>query len=43
LRCCNPLRSVHRGDGANEEQNREGTLTSAVLHEASLIFPLSVI
>jgi hypothetical protein len=45
LRCCNPLRSVHRGNGVNDEQrtNREDTLTSAVLREALVNMPLSVI
>ena len=43
LRCWSPLRSVHRGNGINDEQNREDTLTSAVLQEALVNMPLSVI
>src|SRR5215207_10991129 len=42
LRCCSLMRSVHRGNRANE-QNREDTLTSAVLQEALLNMPLSII
>ena len=37
------MRSAHRGNGANDEQNREDTLTSAVLQEALLNMPLNVI
>ena len=36
------MRTVHRNNGANDEQNSEGTLTSAVLQEALLNMPLSV-
>jgi hypothetical protein len=43
LMCCSPMRSVHRGNGVNDEQNREDTLTSAVLQEALVNMPLSVI
>jgi hypothetical protein len=37
------MRSVHRGNGVNDEQNREDTMTSAVLQEALVNMPLSVI
>ena len=37
------MRSVHRGNGVNDEQNREDRLTSAVLQEALVNMPLSVI
>ena len=42
MRCCSPLRSAHRGNGANDEQIREGTLMSAVLQEALINVPLGV-
>ena len=37
------MRSVHRGNGLNDEQNTEDTLTSGVLREALVNTPLSVI
>jgi MOSC domain-containing protein YiiM len=43
LECCSPMRSVHRGNGLNDEQNTEDTLTSGVLQEALVNMPLSVI
>ena len=43
MRYCSPLRSVHRGNGANDERHRKDTLTSAVLQEALLNLPLSVV
>jgi hypothetical protein len=36
------MRTVHRNNGANDEQNSDDTLTSAVLQEALLNMPLSV-
>jgi hypothetical protein len=37
------MRTVHRYNGVNDEQNREDTMTSAVLQEALVNMPLSVI
>ncbi len=34
------MRSVHRGNGLNDEQNTEDTLTSGVLQEALVNMPL---
>ena len=42
-RCCSSLRSVHRGNGANDERHRKDTLASAVVQEALRNMLLSVI
>ncbi len=43
MRCCHPLRSVHRSNGVNDERHSKDTLTSAVFQEALANMPLSVI
>ena len=43
MRYCSPLRSAHRANGMNDERHKKDALTSAVLQEALLNMPLSVI